>query len=35
MFSLAALFVMLDAQFIGVMQVLVYAARSWWCSSSW
>ena len=25
MFSLAALFVMLDAQFIGVMQVLVYA----------
>jgi len=25
MFSLAALFVMLDAQFVGVMQVLVYA----------
>ncbi len=25
MFSLAALFVMLDAQFIGIMQVLVYA----------
>jgi NADH-quinone oxidoreductase subunit J len=25
MFSLAALFVMLDAQFIGVMQVLIYA----------
>jgi NADH-quinone oxidoreductase subunit J len=25
MFSLAALYVMLDAQFIGVMQVLVYA----------
>ena len=25
MFSVAALFVMLDAQFIGVMQVLVYA----------
>jgi NADH-quinone oxidoreductase subunit J len=25
MFSLAALYVMLDAQFVGVMQVLVYA----------
>src|SRR5947207_8475907 len=25
MFSLAALYVMLDAQFIGIMQVLVYA----------
>ncbi|MEA2705733.1 MAG: NADH-quinone oxidoreductase subunit, partial [Gemmatimonadaceae bacterium] len=25
MFSLAALFVMLDAQFIGIMQILVYA----------